>query len=98
MHKPRFFSLATGVAFLVSLLSVPHGAAQGHRTAKGHVIVEPTGPMAVFDTSSGRVVCRLYSKQAPITTANFIALAQGKKDWADASSVVQQGKPFYDGT
>ena len=95
MHNPSRSSVA---AFFVFLLSVTLSDAQTRRTATAHPGVEPTGPTVVFDTSSGRVVCRLYSEQAPITTANFIALAQGKKDWADALSVVQQGKPFYDAT
>jgi peptidyl-prolyl cis-trans isomerase A (cyclophilin A) len=59
----------------------------------------PTGPTAVFDTSMGRMVCRLYSKEAPKTVANFIALANGTRTWIDP--VTQQkvtGKPFYDGT
>jgi peptidyl-prolyl cis-trans isomerase A (cyclophilin A) len=59
----------------------------------------PTGPTVVFDTTMGRMVCRLYSKEAPNTVANFIGLANGTKAWIDP--VTQQkvtGKPFYDGT
>jgi peptidyl-prolyl cis-trans isomerase A (cyclophilin A) len=95
MHKPlSFFSVLTAMLF-----SATAGVAQvRHTAAPRPVVVEPTGPNAVFDTSAGRVVCRLYSKQAPATVANFIALAQGTKDWADSSGVVQRGKPFYDGT
>ena len=60
---------------------------------------EPTGPLAVFDTTAGRITCRLYAKQAPKTTANFIALAEGTKDWHDALNLTTvHGKPFYDGT
>ncbi len=39
--------------------------------------VEPTGPTAVLDTSMGRITCRLFDKQAPLTVANFIGLAEG---------------------
>lgn len=61
--------------------------------------VEPTGPTAVFDTSMGRVACRLYDKQAPQTVANFIALAEGTKDWTDpATREKEHNKPLYDGT
>jgi cyclophilin family peptidyl-prolyl cis-trans isomerase len=59
-------------------------------------LVEATGPIAIIDTSAGRFTCRLYTQQAPVTTANFIALAQGSKNWTDASGAVQHGKPFYD--
>src|SRR5882757_5322369 len=58
--------------------------------------VEPTGPTAVIDTSAGRFTCKLYTSEAPITAANFIALAEGTKDWTDASGATQHGKSFYD--
>ena len=61
--------------------------------------VEPTGPTAVLDTSMGRITCRLFDKQAPITVANFIGLAQGTKPWTDpVSKQKMTGKPFYNGT
>jgi peptidyl-prolyl cis-trans isomerase A (cyclophilin A) len=59
--------------------------------------IDPTGPTAVIDTSAGRFTCRLYTQQAPITAANFIALAEGAKDWTDSSGASQHNKPFYDG-
>ncbi len=61
--------------------------------------VEPTGPTAVFDTSMGRITCRLFDKQAPITVANFVGLAQGTKPWTDpVTKEKMTGKPFYNGT
>jgi cyclophilin family peptidyl-prolyl cis-trans isomerase len=61
--------------------------------------VEPTGPTVVIDTSLGRITCRLYDKLAPITSANFLGLADGSKDWHDAATdTTAHGKPFYDGT
>jgi peptidyl-prolyl cis-trans isomerase A (cyclophilin A) len=60
---------------------------------------QPTGPTAVFDTSMGRMVCRLYSKLAPKTVANFIGLANGTKTWTNpATGKVEHGKSLYDGT
>jgi cyclophilin family peptidyl-prolyl cis-trans isomerase len=59
--------------------------------------IEATGPTAVIDTSAGRFTCKLYTQQAPITAANFVALAEGSKDWTDASGIAQHGMPFYDG-
>ena len=59
----------------------------------------PTGPTVIFDTSMGRMTCKLFSKEAPKTVDNFIGLATGTKTWTDP--VTQQkvtGKPFYDGT
>lgn len=68
-------------------------------TAHIEASVQPTGPRAVFDTSMGRMVCRLFSKEAPLTTANFVGLATGSKTWTDpANHEKVTGKPFYDGT
>ncbi len=62
-------------------------------------VVEPTGPTAVLDTSMGRITCKLFDKQAPLTVANFIGLAQGTKPWTDpVSKKKMTNKPFYDGT
>jgi len=59
----------------------------------------PTGPTAVFDTTMGRLVCKLFTDQAPHTVANFIGLANGSKTWTDPITLAKvSGKPFYDGT
>ena len=59
----------------------------------------PTGPTALFDTSMGRLTCKLFDKEAPETVANFIGLAQGTKAWTDPISEKKiTGKPFFDGT
>ena len=61
--------------------------------------VIPTGPTAVIDTSMGRLTCKLYDKQAPITVANFIGLAEGTKDWTDPKTLKKMhGVPLYSGT
>jgi peptidyl-prolyl cis-trans isomerase A (cyclophilin A) len=60
---------------------------------------QPTGPTAVFDTTMGRMVCRLFSKEAPNTVANFVGLATGTKDWTDPNThQPMHGKPLYNGT
>jgi peptidyl-prolyl cis-trans isomerase A (cyclophilin A) len=62
-------------------------------------LVHPNGPTVVFDTSMGRITCQFYEKQAPKTVANFIALAEGTKDWTDpVSHKKMHGKPLFDGT
>jgi cyclophilin family peptidyl-prolyl cis-trans isomerase len=86
---------------LISFLLIPMAlTAQTRRAAPAPVKVpEPTGPIAVFDTTMGRITCRLYDKQAPKTVANFIALAQGTKPWRDHMNLVDvKDTPFYDGT
>lgn len=59
----------------------------------------PTGPTVIFDTTMGRMTCKLFSKEAPNTVDNFIGLATGTKAWTDpATQQKVTGKPFYDGT
>ena len=68
-------------------------------TANIAVTIVPNGPTAVLDTSMGRITCQFYQKQVPTAVANFIALAQGTKEWTDpATRKVQHRKPLYDGT
>ena len=62
-------------------------------------MIHPNGPTVVFDTSMGRITCQFYEKQAPKTVANFIALAEGTKDWTDPTTHKKMhGKRLYDGT
>ena len=53
------------------------------------------GTYATFKTSEGTVVCELFEKDAPITVANFIGLAEGTKDWNSRS---KKGAKLYDGS
>ncbi|QHN04064.1 peptidylprolyl isomerase [Granulicella sp. WH15] len=59
----------------------------------------PSGPTVVIDTTMGRLTCKLFDKEAPITSANFIGLAEGSKDFTDpVSQKKMHGTRFYDGT
>jgi peptidyl-prolyl cis-trans isomerase A (cyclophilin A) len=67
--------------------------------ATAAAMTHPNGPTVVMDTSMGRITCQFYEKQAPKAVANFIALAEGTKDWTDpATGKKQHNKPFYNGT
>jgi peptidyl-prolyl cis-trans isomerase A (cyclophilin A) len=67
--------------------------------ASAAALTVPNGPTVVFDTSMGRISCQFFERQAPKAVANFIALAEGTRDWIDpATKKKQHGKPFYDGT
>jgi peptidyl-prolyl cis-trans isomerase A (cyclophilin A) len=67
--------------------------------ATAAAMIHPNGPTAVMDTSMGRITCQFFQQQAPKTVENFIALAQGTKDWTDpATSKKEHKKPLYDGT
>src|SRR5690348_16879813 len=57
------------------------------------------GTYAVFETSEGKIVCRLFEKEAPKTVKNFIDLAEGKRDWNDhVSGKAGKSAPLYNGT
>jgi len=95
-------TIAMGLVMVIG--SVQAGFAQTRAGARHTVsaeakVVEPTGPTVVIDTSMGRITCKLYEKQAPVTVANFLGLAEGSKDWKDpATDQMVHSKPFYDGT
>ncbi len=56
------------------------------------------GTYAVLDTTEGKIVCRLFEKEAPITTRNFIDLAEGNRAWKDSVSGKGGSGPLYSGT
>src|ERR1044071_3531751 len=56
------------------------------------------GTYAIFDTSEGTIVCRLFEKEAPKTVANFTDLAEGKREWSHPVSKKKSKDKLYDGT
>src|SRR5437764_257416 len=56
------------------------------------------GTYAVFNTSEGNIVCRLFEKEAPKTVANFTELAEGKREWTHPNTRVKSKTPLYNGT
>jgi len=57
-----------------------------------------SGTYAVFNTSQGRIVARLFEKDAPKTVANFVELAEGKREWTHPVSRKKSSDRLYDGT
>jgi len=56
------------------------------------------GTYAVFNTSEGTIVCRLFEKEAPKTVANFVELAEGKREWTHPLTNKKSTDKLYDGT
>jgi len=56
------------------------------------------GSYAIFETSEGRIVCKLFEKDAPKTVKNFIELAEGKREWTHPVSRKKSKERLYDGT
>jgi peptidyl-prolyl cis-trans isomerase A (cyclophilin A) len=58
-----------------------------------------TQPVAVIDTTAGKLTCTLFPDKAPIGVANFIGLSDGTKDWiSPVTHQKKHGVPLYDGT
>ncbi len=56
------------------------------------------GTYAVFETSEGTIVCRLFEKDAPKTVANFVELSEGKREWTHPTTHKKTTDPLYHGT
>ncbi len=55
---------------------------------------------ATLQTSMGDIVVKLYTKEAPLTAGNFVALATGQKEWTHPGTKEHKAKgtPYYDNT
>jgi len=78
-------------------MATPLLGAEKKKAAPAKPTREP-GLYAVFKTSLGTIVCKLFEKEAPKTVANFTGLAAGTKDWTDPQTGLQMKKPLYNGT
>ena len=58
---------------------------------------EPPDPVFTIATSMGEITVALYAREAPATVANFIALAEGTREFIDARTGLSVRRPFYDG-
>jgi peptidyl-prolyl cis-trans isomerase A (cyclophilin A) len=52
---------------------------------------------AEFITSEGNFTIRLFDQEVPNTVANFVALAEGTKEWTDPRTNTKVTQPYYDG-
>jgi peptidyl-prolyl cis-trans isomerase A (cyclophilin A) len=57
-----------------------------------------TGTYAIFNTSEGTIVCRLFETDAPKTVTNFVELAQGKREWTHPVGGKKSSDKLYNGT
>jgi peptidyl-prolyl cis-trans isomerase A (cyclophilin A) len=56
------------------------------------------GTYATLDTTEGKIVCRLFEKEAPITVKNFTDLAEGKREWTHPVTRSKSSAKLYDGS
>src|SRR5881394_2588466 len=55
------------------------------------------GTYAIFETSQGNIVIKLFEKEAPKTVENFTGLAEGTKEFTNEKTGKKEKRPFYDG-
>lgn len=53
---------------------------------------------AIMETSLGTIKLQLFPDKAPKTVENFVALAEGTKEWTDPKTGKKEKKPLYNGT
>ncbi|HZZ84554.1 MAG TPA: peptidylprolyl isomerase [Anaeromyxobacteraceae bacterium] len=68
------------------------------QAAKKANAAQPKEQYVVFETSAGKIGAKLLPHEAPEAVKNFVALAQGKKEWIDPRTGERSRKPLYDGT
>jgi len=56
------------------------------------------GTYALFDTTEGPIVVRLFENDAPVTVKNFIELAEGSREWSHPTTREKSNNPLYNGT
>jgi peptidyl-prolyl cis-trans isomerase A (cyclophilin A) len=72
------------------------GAASFAQTPAPVALPDEPGLYAIFDTSMGQIVVRLFEDKAPATVKNFVALAAGTKATLDKKGVMVK-RHYYDG-
>jgi peptidyl-prolyl cis-trans isomerase A (cyclophilin A) len=53
-------------------------------------------PVMRMQTTAGDIYIELFEPDAPATVANFVELAEGKKEFIDAKTKEKVKRPFYD--
>ena len=97
-RSPR--SLAVPLLFTLALTSAACGNSQSSEaaTAADGLVPAEDGLYAVFRTSMGDVVARLHYDKVPVTVGNFVALAEGTREWTDPATREKTSRPLYSGT
>jgi peptidyl-prolyl cis-trans isomerase A (cyclophilin A) len=102
MRKTLIAILFTSITAFAQTSAPPvgtHTPDAGTVPNKQSTVTAPAQPTATIETSMGDIHCTLFPDKAPVTVANFIGLATGKKAWTDSKTgKLVKGKPLYDGT
>ena len=98
MHKSSMFLFI--VPFLLLAMALVAENPQSSPKPGVRKAATPSGPpVAIIDTTAGKMTCTLFPTKAPVGVANFIGLAKGTKDWTSpATGRRMHGVPLYNGT
>ncbi len=79
------------------LLLLAAGAARAQEETFPEPDISQLGPglYAILHTSMGYIVAELFEKEAPYTTLNFVALANGRREWRDPKTHKMVTRPLY---
>jgi len=55
------------------------------------------GIYAIFKTSYGEFICKLFYDKAPVTVGSFVGLAEGSIEFTDSKTNQKVKKPYFDG-
>ncbi len=94
MRRTSAFSfgiVSVGVMLALAL------SVEGQRRSAAPSARRAPGLYAIFETSMGRIVCRLFEQEAPKAVANFVGLAEGTKEHVSPRTGRKIKKRFYDG-
>jgi peptidyl-prolyl cis-trans isomerase A (cyclophilin A) len=68
-----------------------------HTPAVAQTFPTEPGLYAAFNTTQGRIVVKLFEKEAPVTVKNFTSLARGLREFTDPKTGQMVKRPFYNG-
>ncbi len=90
---------STFAIFLLSITAAAQTGMVGQSAPAKPAAPSAPKPVAILDTTVGKMTCTLFPDKAPIGVANFIGLATGTKEWKNPiSGATMRNKPLYDGT
>lgn len=92
MRSLKIYSLAS-----LAMLMMVAGASAEAKKEKTMASKRAAGTYAIFDTSMGSFVVKLFPEEAPKTVENFIGLAEGTKEFKDPSTGKMVKRPLYNG-